>query len=259
MVRWSPRSTAGTRPLWITAAAGTAFATLAFAVAHHVTGLSRPDVALSLAAHRFADSHPAWLTAMAAATRAGDAAIVMPVAAVAVGLLAWKRLRHSAVVIAASLILIPLIRLGLSVAFHRPRPQDPLSAAHGWAFPSGHTTTAAVAALVAAYAVWPYTRRAWQRGAVVAGAAAWAITVAISRVALVVHWPSDVIGGLLLATALVALITWFTAAFGPPRGGPHTEQARRERDDRSSPTLQERASRSRNTVDPCQPTTSEKT
>ncbi|MBB5867518.1 undecaprenyl-diphosphatase [Allocatelliglobosispora scoriae] len=220
MPNWSPQPAPGTRPPWIPIASGTAFLALAITVALHVDVPHRLDTAVSLAAYRFAGAHPAWLTTMAVATRAGEAAIVIPVAALAVALLARRRHWHSVIVISASLITIPAVRFGISVAFHRARPQDLLSTAHGWAFPSGHTTTAAVAALVTAYVAWPYACRAWHRGAIAAAAAAWAITVAVSRVALVVRWPSDVVGGLLLATALVSLIVWLTTAFGPPRDRP---------------------------------------
>jgi membrane-associated phospholipid phosphatase len=93
----------------------------------------------------------------------------------------------------------------------RVRPAiEPVAATLGPSFPSGHTSTAAVAwaafALVAGR--W-WGRRAWPALAGVAVGVA--VAVAASRVLLDVHWLTDVIGGLALGWA------WFAAcavAFG---------------------------------------------
>lgn len=87
----------------------------------------------------------------------------------------------------------------------RARPTlEPVAATLGPSFPSGHSSTAAASwaafALVAAF--W-WGRRAWP--ALVGGAVAVAVAVALSRVFLDVHWLTDVIGGLALGWAWFAL------------------------------------------------------
>jgi undecaprenyl-diphosphatase len=96
-----------------------------------------------------------------------------------------------------------VIRLLLVNAIHRPRPVDRLAPAAGWSFPSGHTTASATAALIAVLVCWSLVRRRSIRVVVAGLVAGWAVAVGISRVALVVHWPSDVVGGWLLVLAIV--------------------------------------------------------
>jgi membrane-associated phospholipid phosphatase len=87
----------------------------------------------------------------------------------------------------------------------RPRPQiiSHLSHDAGWySYPSGHTTLAPLVFLLGAI-LWS---RGWQRAELRAGlvllAAVLCFAIAVSRVYLGAHFPTDVIGGLLLGTAL---------------------------------------------------------
>ncbi|GHF85481.1 hypothetical protein GCM10018790_73780 [Kitasatospora xanthocidica] len=103
-----------------------------------------------------------------------------------------------------------LLRLGVMHACGRPRPPATTWAtdASGFAFPSGHSFTAALAAGLLALAV----ARAHPSAApaAIAEAALFALAIGLSRVYLGVHWPLDVLGGWLLATA------WLTVgALGP--------------------------------------------
>lgn len=95
----------------------------------------------------------------------------------------------------------------LKQVFARPRPDvvPHLDSFSNLSFPSGHATNAAAILLLAALIIPARHRGLW---IMLAGAGA--ILVAMSRVMLGVHWPSDVIGGLLWGTGF-ALAGWATA------------------------------------------------
>ena len=104
--------------------------------------------------------------------------------------------------LALSTTLVLLLKLGLSTP--RPSTSDYTSRAGGllgiidqYAFPSGHTSRAST---IASY----YTGR---RGTLTTIALwTWALAVALSRIIQGVHWPSDVVAGLLTG--------WFSGALG---------------------------------------------
>jgi undecaprenyl-diphosphatase len=97
-------------------------------------------------------------------------------------------------------------RLNHQVDRARPPVADWWAAAGGPAFPSGHTTAAAVVAGLGAWALAQRVTSRRARSAVWAGAVAYAMLVGWSRYWLGVHWPSDVLGGWLLGAAWVALV-----------------------------------------------------
>lgn len=87
-----------------------------------------------------------------------------------------------------------------------PRPPQSLwaiPADGGTSYPSGHTTVAA--ALIAALIVIMHT--ATTRTAVAIGGSAYTLAVAASRVYVANHYPLDVIGSLLAATAAAVIVT----------------------------------------------------
>ena len=93
----------------------------------------------------------------------------------------------------------------------RPHLADPVAVAAGRSFPSGHTQAATVGfgILVLIFLpVIPRPARAW----VVAAAGLAVALVAFSRIALGVHYLSDVVGALVIGTAwLLAMTTAFSA------------------------------------------------
>ena len=69
---------------------------------------------------------------------------------------------------------------------------------HGHSFPSGHTASA----FAAAFALWLQNRKLGVPALVLAA------FIAFTRLYLYVHFPTDVLGGLVLGLALGALALW---------------------------------------------------
>jgi undecaprenyl-diphosphatase len=95
------------------------------------------------------------------------------------------------------------LALKIIVARARPSLPDPVALAPGNAFPSGHAVNATLGAGVAVLLILPMLPR-WGRR--VAWAVAWflVLSVAYTRVALGVHWVSDVVAGIVLGVAVIA-------------------------------------------------------
>ena len=98
----------------------------------------------------------------------------------------------------------------------RPRPTADLvevtQIGDGFSFPSGHITGGvAVYGMLAIIAVLSFGPR-WAKAATIAVVAAVLVSSALSRVAFGAHWPSDVLGGLLLGLIWLIGLTIFYLA-----------------------------------------------
>ncbi|MFI7633272.1 phosphatase PAP2 family protein [Nonomuraea sp. NPDC049400] len=98
-----------------------------------------------------------------------------------------------------------LLGLALKIIVARARPHlpDPVALAPGDAFPSGHAVNVTLGAGVIVLLMLPRLPR-WGRR--VAWAVAWflVLSVGYTRVALGVHWVSDVAAGIVLGVAVIA-------------------------------------------------------
>jgi membrane-associated phospholipid phosphatase len=114
------------------------------------------------------------------------------------GWLAWKRDWRAA----GTMLVVPVLAsIGSTLmkdAFGRPRPDvaPHLDVVTSMSYPSGHAVNAVAILLLAAVLIPKRNLRAW-----VAGAAALAVMIGLSRVMLNVHWASDVVGGWLFGLA----------------------------------------------------------
>ncbi|REK90941.1 PAP2 family protein [Streptomyces inhibens] len=161
------------------------------------------------AVHWTTAHHGEPLRSLARALTATGTGVIPYAMAVLAGLLAGRSAlgRLRAVTCAVAVLAVgQAIRYGLMELLARPRPPAADWAGHasGYAFPSGHATTSALAAGLLAWGIAqrarPSVARTW-----CAVLALWAAGVGLTRVYLGVHWPGDVLGGWLLAAALLAL------------------------------------------------------
>ena len=164
---------------------------------------------LALAARR-----EPWLTSwMKLLSIAGSGLIEIPLALLLIlGLVLRKRKVEAWWYAAAALSDWALSGLA-KLAVHRPRPHVIPRLMHGggwFSYPSGHSMLAPIIfglGIIVWAAPWPSP--ALRRAALVL-AALFALGIGFSRVYLGVHYPSDVLGGLLLGTAwsALALLWW---------------------------------------------------
>ncbi|NKE45253.1 phosphatase PAP2 family protein [Roseomonas frigidaquae] len=148
--------------------------------------------------------HTQWTDpVMLAATRLGDTAMNLVVSGAMIGwLLVRRQFRLGAgvlVAIAATAALMTAIKLGV----HAGRPPLVTPIAPGFSFPSGHSTMAVVTLGLLAWLVAGGPGGRWRRLAL-APILALIVLIPFSRVYLAAHWPSDVVGGMLLGAAVVA-------------------------------------------------------
>jgi undecaprenyl-diphosphatase len=136
-------------------------------------------------------------------TMLGTGSVVMAVVAVS-GMFLWlTRHRYSAALLLVStgvgIILNNLLKMG----FDRERPQVFEWGTHAMtsSFPSGHAMSAATVYVTVAYLAARLQRRRRARWATVFAALVLVVLIALSRVYLGVHYPSDVAAGVVLGTA----------------------------------------------------------
>ncbi len=133
----------------------------------------------------------------AALTLSGSARFLLPASLAVVLALLLARRRWEALLFGASMLIAPLLVYVIKALVGRDRPLLWETQTYwGSSFPSGHTLSTAAFATAAALSL----ARIWPHGAALVTAAAllWAALVALSRLVLGVHWPSDVLAALCL-------------------------------------------------------------
>lgn len=146
---------------------------------------------------------PGVVAVLRVANRAGDWRILLP--GTLLLFLVFARARARWWIWLSLMVAAPLVEGLLKEVIGRSRPE-----ATSLGFPSGHATAAAAFFAAVAYLAgslpWPAVRLAVRVGAV-----AILLLVAIARVVLRAHWPSDALGGMALGLALASAATLLAA------------------------------------------------
>jgi undecaprenyl-diphosphatase len=157
--------------------------------------LDQLDISVELAVHRL-DS-PLADAVMKTATLIGSNTVVLPAVILVTLLAIHARKRLVAIVLVIDALVVVAAYSALKVMFSRERPRlfDKIALPTDYSFPSGHSMSAiGIYGVIAAavIALYPTSRKP-----VIAATALLVATIGFSRVYLGVHWPFDVIGGLL--------------------------------------------------------------
>lgn len=164
--------------------------------------------------YRYTVEHPAFAMAMKTMSTVGSAPVYLTVFALVAAWLLYRGHPRTAafavVTVAGSAVLNAVVKR--AVARARPVVADPLTTVTGLSFPSGHAQSALVTYATLLLLFWSAMRTVWRRVAVTV-AAVMVLGIGLSRVALSVHYVSDVLAGYVLGIAWVVATT---ALFNSP-------------------------------------------
>ncbi|MGC9665247.1 phosphatase PAP2 family protein [Planosporangium sp. 12N6] len=178
--------------------------------------LAGADTGLRDGLYRYALRHPGFVTGMKVVSNVGSSSVYLVLFAVVVGWMLWRRRYRLAVYVVVTVVGSSLLNNAVKIGVHRARPvlPHPVAHANGMSFPSGHAQAAMVTcAVLLLVVILPRLRRPWSVLAA-AGCGLMVLAIGFSRIALGVHYLSDVVAGYLLGAAWV---TAMTAAFGAVR------------------------------------------
>lgn len=155
--------------------------------------------------HRYAVARPGFVAAMQLISNSGSGAVWAVVLTLSVGWLLWRRLPRLALFVVITAAGSSLLNVMVKTAVHRLRPvlADPVARARGLSFPSAHAQGAVAGYEVLLLVLVPILYGPWRR-VIVTYAVLAVLAIGFSRIALGVHYPSDVWGGFMLGSAWVA-------------------------------------------------------
>ncbi len=136
-------------------------------------------------------------------TYLGTGTVVIVVVGVTALFLWHTEHKHSARLLLAATIGNILLNGALKLVYHRPRPTVFVweTTAVSSSFPSGHAMSATVVYGTVAYLLMRLQKHHWARMLTLTGAIILILLICLTRLYLGVHYPSDVLGGIIVGLA----------------------------------------------------------
>lgn len=200
------------------AAAGIGFGLLVSQVVHNGP-LVEIDTAAARNLHTWVAGKPKTVVALKVITFVGTPLFFFLLVGLAAGYLLWRnRLRLAVFVVTTSLgggIVDSIVKI--IVDRDRPNLENPLIPLHGKSFPSGHamSSTFVYGALLLTFMPLIPTRR---RPVVAGAAVALVAAIGFTRLALGVHYITDIVGGYLLGFVWLTVMTFAFSIWRQERG-----------------------------------------
>ena len=182
-------------------------ATIGFAqLAEHVLagGTQAFDVAILQWLHEH--QHPFLTQLMVEMTYLGTGTVVIVIVGVSALFLWHTEHKHSARLLLAATIGNILLNGALKLVYHRARPSvfEWQTTAVSSSFPSGHAMSATVVYGTVAYLLVRLQKHRWAKTLTLTTAVLLILLICLTRLYLGVHYPSDVLGGIIIGVAWAA-------------------------------------------------------
>ena len=181
------------------------------------------DFAIVAEAVKLRSHDPLWTTAPAILTQLGGVYFLLPLSGAVIALLFYTGRRRSALLLFLTVAGERLMLDGLKILVERPRPEidsHPVFT-HSFSFPSGHAANTMTVFVAIALFALPERHRWWALPTAILLAA----LVAATRPWLGVHWPTDIIGGWMLAALSISAALWAQQRFSLTDLGPSQTKA----------------------------------
>jgi len=171
------------------------------------------DMRLLRDAQRIREAHPWFAEVMRDLSGLGSTVVLTLFTAATAGYLLLVSARITALLVLASTVSCAILISLLKAAFSRMRPDVSFAdyAAWGMSFPSGHASMSAAVFLTLGVLTATTRSRLSERLYILAVAAATALLIGASRVALGVHWATDVLAGWAVGAAWA--MAWLLIAY----------------------------------------------
>ncbi|MER6944327.1 phosphatase PAP2 family protein [Nonomuraea sp. NPDC000554] len=204
------KATRGGLSLWLTVASLVAFAVLVVLVETAFEPLRLLDQGVASGLHAYARREPGLTGVLAVWTAVFGPGPWRAAVLLCAAFLVYRGASRPAFWAVITITVGGLLGIWLKVLVGRARPYfpDPVAVATDQAFPSGHALNATLGAGVLVLVILPALRgRPRLRALAWCVAGFLVLSVAYTRIALGVHWVSDVVGGVLLGVLVIAATT----------------------------------------------------